>query len=91
MGLDGSTVRVEIPAGTQTGAHFSHRGHGLPSVRRPNSRGDLHVFVRVHTPTKLSAEEKELFRALAEMRQEDMPEPSSKGFFQKVWDRLVGE
>ncbi len=90
-GLDGSPIRVEIPAGTQTGAHFAHRGQGLPSVRKPQSRGDLHVFVRVYTPTNLSAEEKELLRKFAELRDEDVPEPSSRGFFQKVWDRLVGE
>ncbi|MBN1956163.1 MAG: molecular chaperone DnaJ [Anaerolineae bacterium] len=54
----------EIPAGTQTGKVFRLRGRGVPQLRG-SGRGDLLILTRVETPTKLSREQKELFRQLA--------------------------
>ena len=42
-------------AGTQPGAEIRLRGKGVPHLRRPASRGDLHVMVDVRVPTRLSA------------------------------------
>lgn len=89
-GIDGETLRIDIPAGTQTGARFELRGKGLPTTQS-SRRGGLHVFVRVDTPTDLSDEERELFRRLAELRHESRDTGSSRGFFRKVWDHLLGE
>jgi len=46
---------IEIKAGTQPGAEIRLRGRGVPHLRRPDSRGDLHVLVDVKVPQRLSA------------------------------------
>lgn len=59
--LDGS-VSVKAPAGSQTGQTLRLRGRGLP--RRKGQAGDLLLKLRVVTPRKLTAKERELFEAL---------------------------
>lgn len=56
--VDG-TVRMKVPAGTQSGTDFKLSGHGVPHLRR-DSRGAHIVSVVVDTPTKLSKKQKEL-------------------------------
>jgi molecular chaperone DnaJ len=78
---------LHIPAGTQTGTPFRISGAGMPGLHG-RGRGDLHVVVRVVTPTKLSDEQKDLLRQFAESegtRDED------KGFFERLKERLVGD
>ena len=56
-------VNLKIPAGSQSGKLLRLRGKGMP---RLNSHmvGDQFVKVQVETPTKLSKEEKELYKKL---------------------------
>jgi curved DNA-binding protein len=54
--LDGS-IKLRIPPGTQNGQQLRVRGRGLPKGK-PGERGDFHVIVSVHLPTKLSDEER---------------------------------
>ena len=56
--VDG-TVRMKIPAGTQSGTDFKLSGHGVPHLR-DDSRGPHIVGVIVDTPTKLSKKQREL-------------------------------
>ena len=56
---------VEIKPGTQPGTELRLRGRGVPHLRRSGSRGDLHVFVNVVVPTKLSKRQRELLEELA--------------------------
>lgn len=56
--VDG-TVRMKIPAGTQSGTDFKLSKHGVPHLRS-ESRGAHIVSVIVDTPTKLSKKQKEL-------------------------------
>ncbi len=56
---------VEIKAGTQPGAEIRLRGRGVPHLRRAGSRGDLHVFVNVVVPAKLSKRQRELLTEYA--------------------------
>jgi len=56
--VDGS-VRMKIPAGTQSGTDFKLSGHGVPHVRS-SARGAHIVSIVVETPTKLSRQQKEL-------------------------------
>ena len=57
---------ITIPAGTQSGKVLRLRDKGVPHLRR-NGRGDELVLVRVAIPSKLSGEQKRLFRELGEM------------------------
>lgn len=52
-------VKLKIPAGTQSGTEFRLRGRGVPGG------GDEIVKVILQTPTRLSPEEKDLWRRLA--------------------------
>ncbi|MGE0866706.1 MAG: DnaJ C-terminal domain-containing protein [Vicinamibacterales bacterium] len=70
---EAKTLRLRVPAGTQTGQRFRLRGHGLPSVGKADERGDLYANVEVEIPKTLSADERALYeqlRALREVRSE---------------------
>ena len=56
---------VEIKAGTQPGTEIRLRGRGVPHLRRAGSRGDLHVFVNVVVPAKLTKRQRELLAEFA--------------------------
>lgn len=81
--LSGDKSTLTIPEGTQTGAHFRIKGQGMPDWRNTNVHGDLHVSVKVETPTKLSEEEKKLLRQLAQLRGEKATH-EAKGLFGRL-------
>jgi molecular chaperone DnaJ len=85
--LDGP-VRKSVPAGTQSGRDLKIAGAGLPRLRG-RGRGDLIARLRVWTPTRLSAREKQLFEELGSLEAGKTPKPG-KGFFDKVRDALGG-
>lgn len=58
---------LRIPEGTQLGQVFRLRGQGMPNLRKPDTRGNLLVKVRVQIPTKLTEPERQLFRELARL------------------------
>ena len=63
-------VMLNIPPETQGGRTFRLRGKGMPNLRNPKKRGDLYAKLRVQVPQKISQQEKELFRELASLRQD---------------------
>lgn len=81
----GGKTTLRIPAGTQSGKVFRLNGKGLPHLNG-YGRGDQLVRVHVITPTKLSAEEKELFKKLAALQKS--PSVSDKTFFEKLRQTL---
>jgi len=79
--LDGE-YKLKIPEGTQSGTVLRVRGKGLPSIRG-GGKGDLHVQVRLQTPTRLNKRQRELLAELAGTSAiENKPEPRS--LFEKV-------
>ncbi|MFO7899058.1 MAG: molecular chaperone DnaJ [Planctomycetota bacterium] len=82
--LNGKTATVKVQPGTQSGQIYSLRGKGIKKLRG-GGHGDLLVKVVVRTPTRLTHEQEELYRRLAEMENQDV-NPHRKGFF----DRLKG-
>ncbi len=56
---------VELPPGTQHGAHYALRGNGMPGSGG-GPPGDLVIAVQVIVPTDLSEEQRELARKLGE-------------------------
>ncbi len=80
--LDGR-VKLRIPEGTQTGTFFRLKGKGIPNPRG-YGRGDQHVKVRVVTPARLSARQRELLQEFAKLG--GGSEADDKGFFDKMKD-----
>lgn len=60
------THELTIPPGTQHGTALLVQGGGLPELRRPDRRGDLHVLVRVAVPKRLTREQRKILTKLAE-------------------------
>jgi molecular chaperone DnaJ len=79
-------TRVEVPPGTQSGHVIRLRGKGLPQLQG-GGRGDLLVRVTVWTPTRLSAEQEKVFRALAEVETEK-PQTAARGGDGGFWSRV---
>jgi molecular chaperone DnaJ len=67
---------MAVPPGVQTGRVLKVAGHGVPRLRG-GRRGDLLAQVFVDTPVKLSKEEDELLRKLAELRGEHVQPPDA--------------
>ncbi|HPU13709.1 MAG TPA: molecular chaperone DnaJ [Aeromicrobium sp.] len=64
--LDGSTVKLKVPAGTPAGRTFRARGKG--ATKRDNSRGDLLVTVEVEVPKTLTDEQRAAVETLRAAR-----------------------
>jgi molecular chaperone DnaJ len=76
---------LEIRPGTQPGTEIRLRGRGVPHLRRPGTRGDLHVLIHVNVPTKLSKRQRQLLEELAaESGEVVLP----GGIFDRVKDAL---
>lgn len=93
--LDGPT-ELTIPAGTQSGAVISLRGHGMPNVRT-GVRGNLHHHIEVVVPSRLDHQDIDLLRKLKEHRARDHTEvksanaaPSGGGLFSRLRETFTG-
>ncbi len=69
--VDGSKI-LTIPEGIQSGNQLVMRNLGVPQLNNPSRRGDQVIHVVVKTPTKLSKEEKEIFKQLAQLKGEKL-------------------
>ena len=81
--LEGSAL-LKVPEGTQSGKSFRIKGKGVPHLNS-HGKGDLIVEVRVQTPGKLSKQQKELLRQLADTMKVDNA-PHSHGIMDRVKD-----
>lgn len=61
--IDGS-VKMKIPAGTQSGEIFRIKGQGVPELGRSSSRGDQLVTVIVNVPKNPTRQQKKIFEDL---------------------------
>ena len=68
--VDGGTVRLRVPPGTQQGQTFRIRGRGMPSPPPGGRRGDLYATAHVELPRRLSDEARRHFEALAALTEE---------------------
>ena len=58
------SVKLKIPAGTQSGTIFRIKRKGMPVVGHPSRVGDHYVQVDVKIPQKISRQERELWEKL---------------------------
>ncbi len=82
-------VRMEIPAGIQSGKILRLRGKGMRRLNS-SSQGDHLVRVDIWIPEKISPEERELFMELASSERFKPPDSQEKTFFRKVKDAFFG-
>jgi len=80
---------LKIPAGIQSGTLLRLKGEGMPEVSG-GRRGDQAVLVRVETPRKLTAKQKELLREFAET-ENGKANPEHKSFFDKLKEYFSNE
>ena len=66
--LDGKTINVNIPLGTDSGSTLRIKGMGMHFSGDTNLRGDLFVNVNIKIPKHLSSKETELFKELSLIR-----------------------
>ena len=64
--LDGEK-EIAIASGVQSGNSVKIKGAGVPYVTRPSQRGDHIVVISVKIPTKISDEERNLYKKLYEI------------------------
>ena len=86
--MNGETIELDIPAGLQSGRQLRHRGGGMP-VLQGRGRGDLVAEIVVETPTKMTAEQRDLLCQFRELETgEECPE--SRGFFDRIKSAFNG-
>ncbi|TVQ91928.1 MAG: molecular chaperone DnaJ [Deltaproteobacteria bacterium] len=73
---------LNIPRGTDSGKVFTMARRGIQRVNGRGPRGDHHIQVVVSVPKKVSDEEEELLRRLAELQDTTTQE---KGFWRKLF------
>lgn len=83
-------IAFKLPAATQSGQQFRMRGKGVPDMHG-GERGDQIVTVHVVIPKELSDEQRELVEKLGATFGGDLtPQPTHRGFFDKVKDAFKG-
>jgi len=63
----GKTVKLTIPAGTDSGKVIRLRGLGMPSIKKGHKQGSMYAKIRVVTPKELGDEETALFEQLRDL------------------------
>lgn len=63
--LDGKTLRLKVPAGTQPNARLRMKGYGMPRMNG-SGKGNAYVQIAVKVPKKLNRKQKEAVKKLAE-------------------------
>ena len=85
--LDGPQT-IQIPSGCEHDKVITLKGKGVPVLGSSNLRGDHFVVIKLETPQKLSAEEKELYEKLFELTQGKTHKPNGKSILSKVKSAL---
>ncbi len=76
--------KFKIPSGTQPGEIFRISGKGFPYLNR-RGNGDQYIRINVKIPKVLSKDQKEIFRKLSSLEEENK-EVNDKSIFEKVRD-----
>ncbi len=68
--INGKTINIDIPKGTDNNTIFRIGKFGLKKSGISNERGNLFVRIKVDIPKNLSRKELALFEELAKLRKE---------------------
>ena len=58
------SVRLKIPETTQNGQVFRLKGHGMPTVGKPELRGDLYAAAEIQLPRTLTQDQRRHWEAI---------------------------
>ena len=83
--IDGRSILINVPAGTQTNQQLKVGNEGMPIIRSKH-KGDLFVRFAVETPVNLSKRQKELLEEFRALSEDDKCQPQTKGFMDKIKD-----
>lgn len=61
-------VKLSIPAGTQPDQVFRLAGRGMPHLKKPETKGDLYVKLKVQIPKYLSSKQRELIEEASRIK-----------------------
>ena len=65
--IDGTTKRIKVPAGTQSGTKIRMKGYGVPGLKGSgSSKGDQFVKISIEVPRKINEKQLQLIKKLAE-------------------------
>ena len=87
--LEGTSTRVKVPDGTESGKQFRLKGKGMP-VLRSKVTGDMYIQVDVETPKNLTRKQRELLEEFEKLSHKETS-PESSGFFTRVKDFFEGK
>ena len=61
------SVRLKVPETTQPGQMFRLKGHGMPHVGKPDTKGDLYATIDVQLPRSLTKEQREAWEHIRKL------------------------
>ncbi len=80
---------IDIPAGSQSGDHFTLKGEGVVSLRG-RGKGDMVVELQVMTPTNLCEEQKKVLRDFDTLCVQHGQHKEEEGFFKRLFNEVLG-
>ncbi|WCL49354.1 molecular chaperone DnaJ [Leptospira sp. GIMC2001] len=80
--IDGKTISLKIPEGTESNQVFRMKGLGIPYIGS-YGKGDQHVIVKVEIPKKLSKRQRELLEEFAKESGEKLGSKGKSGLFSR--------
>lgn len=91
--IDGTSAKIDIPAGTQNEHRMRLKNKGM-SVLRTQQRGHLYIELIVEIPVKLNKRQKDIMEEFEKeyRKNEAKQKPNQGGFFSKMrnlWDDLT--
>ena len=87
--LDGTTARVKIPEGAESGKRIRLKGKGMP-VLRSKMIGDMYIQIDVETPKNLNRRQRELLEEF-EKASHTETSPESHGFLSRLKELFEGK
>ena len=78
------TAKLKIPGGTQPGTKFRLKAHGIPNLRG-YGKGDQYVEIQAKLPKKISSKERELFKELDSLDEENSCKKNVFDFVRKLF------
>jgi curved DNA-binding protein len=61
------SVRLKVPETTQPGQIFRLKGHGMPLVGKPDTKGDLYATIDIQLPRSLTKDQRQVWEQISKI------------------------